>query len=61
MDLTTGHFTGAALTEAETCQALPDLRWSKDGKLQQAWGITVWRGLSLVSERVDWRDVPTEQ
>jgi len=38
------------------------LRWSKDGKLQQAWEEARMDSSDRqIGSRVDWRDVPTEK
>ena len=38
------------------------LRWSKDGKLQQAWEEARMDSLDRqIGSRLDWRDVPTEK
>jgi len=37
-----------------------EVRWSKDGKLQQRFVITDYVGSSPAGTRQEWRDVPTE-
>lgn len=37
------------------------LRWSKHGKLQQAWIATRYDAFGArIGQRIEWRDVPTE-
>jgi len=37
------------------------LRWSKDGVLQQAYAVQTIEKGRMVSQEIEWRDVPTEK
>ena len=43
-----------------TEEPTPELRWSRAGRLQQAWLVTERRG-AAISPRKEWRDVPAER
>lgn len=56
MTIIEATYEGRTVTEKKTA----DLRWSKDGKLQQAVEILEYNCHKIVNGHIEWRDVPIE-
>ena len=55
------YTTDISKIKSKSGTAAPQLRWGKNGKLQQAWQCVYYEGTKTVGAGIEWKDVPDEQ